>query len=69
MAAAGIQGPSLRTRSAGPFATVLDRAGRAELAAEMLGHMSSKITREHYIEHDETVNPMTAEILELLAPS
>jgi hypothetical protein len=22
------------------------------------------ITREHYIEHDETVDPMTAEILE-----
>lgn len=50
-------------------ATVLDRAGGADLAAEMLGHTSSKITKEHYIEPDEAVNPVTAEILELLAPS
>lgn len=49
-------------------ATVIDRAGGAELAAEMLGHTSSKITKEHYIEPDEVVNPVTAEILELLAP-
>ncbi len=40
----------------------------ADLAAGMLGHTSSKITKEHYIEPDEAVNPMTAEILELLAP-
>ena len=49
-------------------ATVLDRAGGAELAAEMLGHTSSKITKQHYIEPVETVNPVTAEILECLAP-
>jgi integrase len=49
-------------------ATVLDRAAGADLAAEMLGHTSSKITKEHYIEPDEAVNPVTAEILELLAP-
>ena len=49
-------------------ATVLDRAGGAELAAEMLGHTSSKITKQHYIEPDENVNPVTAEILESLAP-
>lgn len=49
-------------------ATVLDRAGGADLAAEMLGHTSSKITKEHYIEPDEVVNPVTAEILEALAP-
>lgn len=49
-------------------ATVLDRAGGAELAAEMLGHTSSDITRQHYIEPDEIVNPVTAEILESLAP-
>lgn len=49
-------------------ATVLDRAGGADLAAEMLGHTSSKITKEHYIEPDEAVNPVTAEILEALAP-
>ena len=50
-------------------ATVLDRAGGADLAAEMLGHTSSKITKEHYIEPDEAVNPVTADILELLAPT
>ncbi|WP_127125586.1 tyrosine-type recombinase/integrase [Georgenia sp. SYP-B2076] len=49
-------------------ATVIDRAGGADLAAEMLGHTSSKITKEHYIEPDEMVNPVTAEILESLAP-
>lgn len=49
-------------------ATMLDRAGGADLAAEMLGHTSSKITKQHYIEPDEKVNPVTAEILEALAP-
>ena len=49
-------------------ATVLDRAAGADLAAEMLGHTSSDITRQHYIEPDEIVNPVTAEILESLAP-
>lgn len=49
-------------------ATFLDRAGGAELAAEMLGHTSSAITKEHYIERDEHVNPVTAEILESLSP-
>jgi integrase len=49
-------------------ATVLDRASGPDLAAEMLGHTSSKITKEHYIEPDEKVNPVTAEILESLAP-
>jgi len=49
-------------------ATVLDRASGADLAAEMLGHTSSKITKQHYIQPDETVDPVTAEILESLAP-
>jgi integrase len=49
-------------------ATVIDRAGGADLAAEMLGHTSSQITKQHYIEPDDTVNPVTAEILESLAP-
>ncbi|GAA1937595.1 tyrosine-type recombinase/integrase [Nocardioides hwasunensis] len=49
-------------------ATVIDRAGGADLAAEMLGHTSSEITKKHYIEPDEAVNPVTAEILESLAP-
>lgn len=49
-------------------ATVLDRASGPDLAAEMLGHTSTKITKEHYIEPDETVDPITAQILESLAP-
>ncbi|MAO79727.1 site-specific integrase [uncultured Nocardioides sp.] len=49
-------------------ATVLDRASGPELAAELLGHTSSKITKEHYIQPDEAVDPVTAEILESLAP-
>ena len=49
-------------------ATVVDRAAGADLAAEMLGHTSSEITKRHYIEPDEHVNPLTAEIMEGLAP-
>jgi len=49
-------------------ATVIDRAGGADLAAEMLGHTSSDITRQYYIEPNDTVNPVTAAILEQLAP-
>jgi integrase len=50
-------------------ATVIDRAGGADLAAEMLGHTSSDITRQHYIEPNDMVNPVTAAILEQLAPT
>ncbi|MGK2875213.1 MAG: tyrosine-type recombinase/integrase [Nocardioides sp.] len=49
-------------------ATVIDRAGGADLGAEMLGHTSAQITKQHYIEPDGKVNPVTAEILEALAP-
>ena len=49
-------------------ATILDRASGPDLAAELLGHTSSKITKEHYIQPDEAVDPVTAEILESLAP-
>lgn len=67
MAEAGIEGvtPHSFRRT---VATFIDRAGGPDLAAEMLGHTSSKITKEHYIEPDEKVNPVTAEILEALAP-
>jgi integrase len=67
LAEAGIEGvtPHSFRRT---VATVLDRAGGADLAAEMLGHTSAQITRQHYIEPDEKVNPVTAEILEALAP-
>lgn len=49
-------------------ATALDRASGSDLAAEMLGHTSSMITKQHYLEPDESVNPVTVEILESLAP-
>jgi integrase len=67
LAEAGIEGvtPHSFRRT---VATVLDRAGGADLAAEMLGHTSSAITKAHYIEPDEKVNPVTADILEALAP-
>jgi hypothetical protein len=42
-------------------ATALNRAGRADLEVELLGHISSEITRQHYIEPDEMVNPVTVE--------
>jgi integrase len=67
MAEAGIEGvtPHSFRRT---VATFIDRASGPDLAAEMLGHTSSKITKEHYIEPDDKVNPVTAEILESLAP-
>ena len=49
-------------------ATTVDRAAGADLAAELLGHTSSEITKAHYIEPDEVVNPVTAQILESLGP-
>ncbi|WP_407343482.1 tyrosine recombinase XerC [Pengzhenrongella phosphoraccumulans] len=50
-------------------ATTIDRAGGIDLAAELLGHTSTEITRVHYIEPNELVNPKTADILErMLAP-
>lgn len=50
-------------------ATVIHRAAGTDLAAELLGHTSPEITRTHYIERQNLVNPRTAEILEQLAPS
>jgi integrase len=45
-------------------ATTIDRAEGIDLAAELLGHTSTEITRVHYIEPSRYVNPQTAEILE-----
>ncbi|WP_240645931.1 tyrosine-type recombinase/integrase [Georgenia sp. SYP-B2076] len=45
-------------------ATTVDRAQGIDLAAELLGHTSTEITRVHYIEPNRYVNPVTAEILE-----
>jgi integrase len=49
-------------------ATVIDRSAGSDLAAEMLGHTSSTITKAYYLEPDENVNPIIADILEALAP-
>ncbi len=49
-------------------ATVVDKHGGLDLAAELLGHTSTAITRLHYIQPDEQVDARTAEILEHLAP-
>ncbi len=49
-------------------ATVIHRAAGTDLVAELLGHTSADITRAHYIERQNLVNPRTAEILEQLGP-
>ncbi|MCF4121162.1 site-specific integrase [Antribacter sp. KLBMP9083] len=49
-------------------ATTVERSGGADMAAELLGHSSTEITKKHYIEPDENVNVLTARILESLAP-
>ncbi|RPF21302.1 tyrosine-type recombinase/integrase [Myceligenerans xiligouense] len=49
-------------------ATTIDRSAGADMAAELLGHTSTEITKRHYIEPDENVNIATAQILEALAP-
>jgi integrase len=45
-------------------ATTIDRAIGIQLAAELLGHTNTEITRIHYIEPNLRVDPTTADILE-----
>lgn len=45
-------------------ATVINDAQGALLASELLGHTDPKITMQHYIQRNETVDPVTAEHLE-----
>lgn len=45
-------------------ATVVNDAQDALLASELLGHTDPRITMQHYIQRNETVNPVTAEHLE-----
>ena len=45
-----------------------DGARGPDVAAEMRGHTSSRLTKEHYIEPDETVHPVAVGLLESLAP-
>jgi integrase len=49
-------------------ATTLARGSGSALAAEMLGHSSEEVTKLHYIERHPMVNPLTATVLESLAP-
>jgi len=49
-------------------ATALDEAAGTDLAAELLGHSSTAVTRAHYVQPRKRVDPKTAEILEGLRP-
>lgn len=45
-------------------ATAIHEVGGLLLAAEMLGHTDPRITARHYVQQDEAVNPITAQMLE-----
>ena len=45
-------------------ATVVNDAQGVLLASELLGHTDPRITMQHYIQRDETVNPITAGLLD-----
>jgi len=45
-------------------ATVVNEAQGVLLASELLGHTDPRVTMQHYIQRNETVNPVTAEFLE-----
>ncbi len=45
-------------------ATVVNDAQGALLASELLGHTDPRITMQHYIQRNETVNPVTAQLLD-----
>lgn len=45
-------------------ATVINDAQGALLASELLGHTDPRITMQHYIQRNETVNPVTAQLLD-----
>ncbi|HEY9263376.1 MAG TPA: site-specific integrase, partial [Mycobacterium sp.] len=68
LASAGITGvtPHSFRRT---VATTINRAAGADLAAQLLGHTSSEITKKHYIEADTNIDARTATILETLTPT
>ena len=45
-------------------ATVINEQASLNLASELLGHTDPKVTVEHYIQRNEHVNPLTAELLD-----
>lgn len=60
---AGIENVTLH-RFRRTVATVVNDAQGALLASELLGHTDPRITMQHYIQRNETVNPATAEDLD-----
>jgi integrase len=49
-------------------ATLLANEVDLQTAADVLGHASTATTKEHYAEPDRSVNPITATVLQRLAP-
>ncbi|WP_404434340.1 site-specific integrase [Microbacterium lacus] len=49
-------------------ATLLANTVGIDTAAEVLGHTSAATTKEHYAEPDRSVNPVSADVLQRLAP-
>lgn len=66
---AGLAGQGIKPHSfRKTVATLISEEANDEMAAEMLGHAGTAVTREHYIERKQRPNPETARILEGLAP-
>ena len=66
---AGLAGRGIKPHSfRRTVATLISEEADDEMAAEMLGHAGTAVTREHYIERKQKANPETARILERLAP-
>jgi integrase len=66
---AGLEGRGVKPHSLRKTAaTLLAKEAGDKTAADMLGHADTRTTRRHYIEREDQPNPLTAEILEKLAP-
>lgn len=66
---AGLEGRAIRPHSFRKTgATLISAALGEQAAAEALGHTSAATTRAHYIERTKEANPVTAQVLERLAP-
>jgi integrase len=66
---AGLEGRGIKPHSfRKTVATLISEEADDAMAAEMLGHAGTAVTREHYIERKQRANPETARILEGLAP-
>jgi len=66
---AGLTGRGIKPHSfRKTVATLISEEADDEMAAAMLGHAGTAVTREHYIERKQRADPETARILEGLAP-